>query len=808
MTQIGTLPYVLPPAVAVATGLAIIAVVVKWAPPSRSRRAFVLMVSELVLWGTANVGMRLSTNTAVALAWDRVVAVAIIALFLGFYHFSLEYASAVGRRRKLIVAYSILAVFVFSAPTALLVKDLRLEEYGYAPVPGPLTIPSVFAAVAFLFAGVHALLRRYRTLSSFEERNRLLYLVGAASLPFIGSLLDLFTNLPPVAIWTNIVFSVVSSIALLKYRLLDIPAVARRVLTYLVLGVLVAVPYVLTLYVLQRFLGARLESFWGFLLTVLFLSLFLRPLYGMAQSVVDRTFYRERHEALLALERFSREAQHTVDLPSLAREVTTLVVDALHPTHACLLLPRQMGGDFELAHCAGMEVPPSPPVLHARGALLSWLTQHPGILAHRMLDIEPQLRSLSHQEQNLLDSMRASVLVPVTSAAGQLAGLLVLGEKSSHRPYTGDDRRLLETLGNQLAVSLDNARLYSDAVRARRDLERWLDGMEDSVLIVAPNRTIRFANRSAREDLGVETGMPCWRSVGQDRPCAVCSLVETWAGGAGSTSLSRRIGERDYDVVAAPLLEPDGAVSLIAVLRDITSRNLIEAELRRSQAQLRELATHQETVREEERRGIARELHDELGQYLTALKMDITALTRHVPGNLHEEAQDRLKGMKSVVADTISAVQRMSSQLRPGILDDLGLVPALEWLARDFQERSGIRCELDADEELELDERYSTALFRICQESLTNVARHSQATRVQVRLRSADGTVVLSVADNGRGIEKSQLEDPHSFGVIGMRERARALGGEVRFEAAERGGTVVRVVLPMPPKPASTAQVE
>jgi signal transduction histidine kinase len=793
--------YALPPAVTIAVGLALVAVVLSFAPASRSRTSFVGMLGGLILWGIAVLGMRLSPDPSIALQWNRWTPVALYILFLFYFRFAREYTNTHDGNKVLIAGWVGLLVLIVAAPAGLLMEGLRIEDYGYAPVAGPLAVPAGASGIILLLAGAVTLRRRYRVSSSDEEKTRLLYLIVAAILPLVGALLDVGTNLPPVGIWTSLAFCVICSIALLRYRLLDIPVFARRLLTYLVLGVLIAVPYVATLFVLQRVLGARLDPIWSFIITVLLLALVLRPLYGAAQAVVDKAFYRDRYEALRALERFSREAQHSVDLQSLAIEVTTLVVDALHANHACLFLPQPERGDFELAHCAGMDIPSSRPVLSARGALARWLAQHPGILAHRMLDIEPQLQSLSQRERSLLQSMGASIIIPVTSAGGQLAGLLALGEKASHRPYTGDDRRLLETLSNQLAVSLDNARLYSEAIRARRDLERWVDGMEDSVLIVAPDHTIRFANRSAREDLGVEAGMPCWSSLGNDRPCAVCSLIETFSGGTGSTRLSRHIRERDYDVVAAPLLEPDGSVALITVLRDTTSRNRIEAELRSSQAQLRDLASHQETVREEERRGIARELHDELGQYLTALKMDIATLSRHAPSNAHEEAQEKLSGMKSVVEATILAVQRMSSRLRPGILDDLGLVPALEWLARDFQERSGLSCQLDVGEEFAFDERYSTALFRICQESLTNVARHSHATRVSIQLRRDDASVVLTVTDNGRGIPKAQLDDPHSFGVIGMRERARALGGEAYFESAEGGGTIVRVVLPFPTEP-------
>ena len=131
------------------------------------------------------------------------------------------------------------------------------------------------------------------------------------------------------------------------------------------------------------------------------------------------------------------------------------------------------------------------------------------------------------------------------------------------------------------------------------------------------------------------------------------------------------------------------------------------------------------------------------------------------------------------------------------------LVPALEWLVRDFQERSGLQCELEVDEDLVLDELHSTALFRICQESLTNVARHSQASRVHISLRHIGASVVLTISDNGRGITQEELDDPHSFGIIGMRERARALRGEALFENGPRGGVVLRVSLPLPAEPPS-----
>lgn len=797
MTHIGTLTYAMPPAVAAASGIIIIAIVLRWAPASPARRMFVVMVAGLMLWGVTIFGMRMSTDTSAALIWDQWAAVSIMLMFLGFYHFSLLYTNTPGQRRVLAAAYAIVAIFVLGTPAGVLVADLRVEDYGYAPVSGILAVPAMASALALLFLGVRTLVHRYRRSTSLEERTRLMYLIAGASLPLVGTVLDIVTNLPPIGIWTNILFCVVSAVALLGYRLLDIPQVARRTLTYLLLGVMVAIPYVLTLLIIQQVFHARVEGLWGYVITVLFLAVFLRPVYTAAQGLVDRLFYRERYDALRALEQFGREAQHEVNLDVLACRLTSLVTQALHATRTCLFLPAENSGTLELTSCDGLDPLPQGGAFSQRSALVRWMEDHPAILAHRMLEIEPQLQSLSSRDRRLLESIEADVLVPVTSASGRLSGLLVLGKKRSRQHYSNEDRRLLEALGHQMAISLDNARLYSDAVRGRHDLERWLDGMDDSVIIVGNDRTIRFLNRSARLHLGVALGQPCWTTLGTGEPCSHCALSDAWSGAAASVRTSRRLGDRDYEIVSAQLSNPQGDRSLISVLRDVTERNRFENELRRSREQLRELAVHQEAVREDERAGIARELHDELGQLLTAIKMDLSWLCGHLESMPPDEARDRCAQMIGLTDTAVGAVQRMSSQLRPGILDDLGLVAALEWLARDFQQRSGIGCVTEVDGTLEVSGPRATVLFRICQESLTNVARHSRATEVTISLGRRDSDIVLVVADNGRGITSEETENPRSYGVMGMRERARALGGLVTVRGAPGRGTMVEATLPL-----------
>ena len=796
MTQIGSLSYISPPAIAVVIGLAIIAIVMKWAPPSPSRRPFILMVSGLVLWGATIFGMRISTDIAVALAWDQWAAPAIIVIFLGFYHFSLEYTNTSGQRRALAVAYAMVVIFAAGTPWGLLIQGLRVEDYGYAPISGVLAVPAMAASLVLLLAGVQTFVRRYRISTSYEERNRLMYLIAGASFPLIGTILDIVTNLPPVGIWTSILFCGITSFALLKHQLLDIPEVARHTITYLVLGVMVALPYAGVLLALQALVGNRLQSTWGYVFSILILAILLRPLYGAAQSVVDRLFFRDRYDALRALEQFAHDAHSIIDLHVLSSKLTGLVTQALHATSTCLFLPSENERVFELLHCDGPYEPPEPCSLDSNSALTRWLSEHPQILSLRNLDFEPRLQGLSLKERQLLEAFDASLLIPIMSRSGQISGLLVLGQKRSHGDYSAQDRNFLQTIGRQLAIALENARLFSDATRVRADLEGWLGGMSDHVVIIGPDNTIRFMNRSAQESLGTSIGDPCWSMYGMEEHCFPCEAEETWSHGEGSVRFSRTIKNREYEVVAAPLRDPGGEVSLICVFRDVTERLRIEERLRRSEDELRHLAAHIESVREDERTGIARELHDELGQSLTALKMDLSWISRHQQ-NDRPDITEKLSAMISLTESTVKTVQRISSELRPGILDDLGLSSAIEWFTTGFQERSGIVCVVELDEELELSDNQSTVLFRICQESLTNAARHSEATRITVSLHKVGSSAVLTISDNGKGITENEMGRSDSLGIIGMRERARALGGHIQMRGAPAKGTTVEVSLPL-----------
>jgi len=230
-------------------------------------------------------------------------------------------------------------------------------------------------------------------------------------------------------------------------------------------------------------------------------------------------------------------------------------------------------------------------------------------------------------------------------------------------------------------------------------------------------------------------------------------------------------------------------------IRDVTDARKREQELRDSREQLRALAARLQEIREEERNRLARDLHDEFGAALTALKLDLAWLKGHIAWAVTEVHQ-RIDAMSKLIDITTQSVNRTATMLRPRLLDHFGLMAAIEWQAHDFQDRSGIECHLQA-EEVELLGDRATALFRIFQESLTNVARHAEATKVEISLSRQNGCILLEIHDDGRGVTKEKISSSTSLGLLGMRERAYAFGGDVKIESDDGEGTTVRVQIPL-----------
>ncbi len=347
-------------------------------------------------------------------------------------------------------------------------------------------------------------------------------------------------------------------------------------------------------------------------------------------------------------------------------------------------------------------------------------------------------------------------------------------------------------------------------------LDAIVDSAMDAIVTVDASQNVVLFNRAAEQIFGVRRdeaiGAPLDRFIPQRFRNAHHAHLDDF-GRTGVTS--RRMGDTttlwalradgtEFPIEASisQAGEPGQRVYTV-ILRDITLRKKAQDALQAQQQELRRLSAQVLEAREEEKTRIARELHDELGQLLTALKMDLAWLRERLPTGDADAAQ-RAEQMGRVLDQTVSSTRRISADLRPLMLDDLGLAEAANWLVGDFASRSGVRCEMRMPGEGALDgldKSVATALYRALQESLTNIARHAGAQKAWIKLGAENGEIWLEVEDDGRGIEPADIAKTRSLGLKGMRERMQYLGGSIEVARAPRGGTRVRVRVPVQGSP-------
>jgi PAS domain S-box-containing protein len=256
-------------------------------------------------------------------------------------------------------------------------------------------------------------------------------------------------------------------------------------------------------------------------------------------------------------------------------------------------------------------------------------------------------------------------------------------------------------------------------------------------------------------------------------------------------------GKKTGIVTITPVSDENGDCKrLIGFVHDITERKKAEEDLDRMNKQLRNLSNHMQTIAETERTGIAREIHDVLGQQMTALKYDVAWLKKRKDNE--PEIHDRLISMNKLVDETIHSIRKVSSELRPRMIDDLGLNAAIEWYATEFEKNTSIHCQIDSDlEEVQFEKPVSITMYRILQEALTNVARHSGATEVNIIAKRTPQLITLQITDNGKGVSESEKENPLSFGLLGMAERAKMIGGTLLLSGSKTAGTTVLLEVPV-----------
>lgn len=342
-------------------------------------------------------------------------------------------------------------------------------------------------------------------------------------------------------------------------------------------------------------------------------------------------------------------------------------------------------------------------------------------------------------------------------------------------------------------------RAEEELAAERNKLRGILDAMPASVCIVRQSNEIEYANSDMVREFGPIEGHLCYDYFhGRPDPCPDCRFNQVSAGESAPWEWYAAKTDKTYEIFETPLKNADGSVALLALMRDITARKEAEKELRASRERLRALSDHLQRAREEERRAIGREIHDELGQVLATVQLGVSSLVEEYRD--HKRLKGKIVTLEELLARAIGTVRKISSQLRPTILDELGLADAIEWQVAEFIKHTGLQCSHHVLlQECAFDKDVATAIFRICQEALTNIIRHSGATQVDVVLEERNDRIILLVRDNGRGITPEQLRGQKSLGIIGMRERAYMLGGRVKIRHWKKGGTVVLAHIPCNP---------
>jgi signal transduction histidine kinase/ActR/RegA family two-component response regulator len=597
MTAFGP-AYVMSPLLSAGVTIILIVLVSLGAQREASRWAFLLVLASLELWCLFTFVMRSSPSAEAALLWSRAVGFSGLFLFVAFFHFCHLYIGYRSRWPWVLVYCLFVPMALLVLLTDLAIIRVKVAGYGYAPDVGPAGTV-IFGAMQLLIGAnfVRLLLARRRE-EVEDKKRRYAWLAVAELLPLIGAALDGFTDLPPMAIWTNLAFCTVCALTIIRYRLFDLHVMARKGLIRLLVSTLIATPYVGAIILASSFFRGRGGQLWIYAAAMIAYALIMLPVYEWARRRIDRLFFSERYDYLEALRNLVASSEGPSSSQTLGSRLAEMIRRALQASAVYLLQPAGDSLDFQRIATSGAADCSPEPVLGSASPALLWLKTRRRSLPARSLNVDPLLQNLPQAERAALDRLQAELLVPLLTPRGNLAGAIVLGPKSSRQSYSTEDVQLLESLGAEAAMALENSLLYREALRTREIWQEWLNSLPDAVVIVDKDGIIRFLNRKGTQSFAQRIGQRVFFSE------------RTLGPGDVPRCFAETIQGREYEIAAAPLVDPEANMSTAFVMRDITERR--QEQLRREQLETRaRLSSHLASIGEMAS-GIAHEINNPL----------------------------------------------------------------------------------------------------------------------------------------------------------------------------------------------------
>ena len=488
-----------------------------------ARRPFSLFLVFMALWGFFIFMMRSSSNMSDALFWEKFVLVSILSAAIFFYRFTVALTGMKPKRQNMYPLYITYFAVLGLIPTGLVVNGMQMMWYGKAPIIGPLFPLYVLSAYAPIVLSAIVLIKYAQHTRIIDERIRAQYIITGIGAMFIGATTDylpaLGLNLYPLGIIGNIIFCIITTVAMLRYNLLEMKVVLRTAATYSLTSILVFGIFGSLIYLLSQLVHDFMSpvSMTITIVAVFIAASIFQPVLSRQQHTVDRWFFRERYDHIQTLKKFDEETKGDLDLEQLASSLVTAVANGMRSQGVYLMVPSAVTGNYAtLAYCG--QKGKGRLSFSASSPLVVTMKQQDSIIDNNDIDTIPSLLSLTGSDRQILENYSIELLVPFQNE-GRLAGILLVSKKFSQKPFTNEERRLLQSVCDDAAVSLENASMYDSMKRKHSELEKAMDGVIHAVSLVVESRDPYTAGHQRRvaelaRAVAKEMGLPEWQVMG------------------------------------------------------------------------------------------------------------------------------------------------------------------------------------------------------------------------------------------------------------------------------------------------------